>query len=216
MKRTMLTVLLVILAVLLCTACAEAETLKIAGTERADLRSSPNGSVIARFFGGVPADRLETKGKWSRVRIGQDPVSVTGWIRSEFLAPVESGEILYCGQDCIPARGHGTVALLEGRKKGSPILDTWDGTNGETIYTVAGVSGGNEWLMVARTGESGAAEWFFAAGDALADRKPGRLYRSVSPAMEKKQSVIRSNRFMAPSPSRISWICCRFSLFPEN
>ena len=169
MKRTMLTVLLAVLAVLLlCSACAGAETLKIDGTERADLRSSPNGSVIARFFGGVPADRLETKGKWSRVRIGQDPVSVTGWIRNEFLAPVESGEILYCGQDCIPARGHGTVALLESRKKGSQVLDTWDGTNGETIYTVAGISSGNEWLMVARTGESGAAEWFFAAGDALA------------------------------------------------
>ena len=184
MKRKMLAAGLALLAVMIiCMACAGAETVKIAGAERVNLRASPNGNVIAKFYEGVPAERLETKGKWSRIRIGEDPVSVTGWMKNEFLAPIGADEMLYCGQDCIPAQGHDTIALLDGRKKGAAILDTWDGTNEETYFTVAGIFSGNEWLMVARTGESNIPDWFFVSGDALAtfegmyvkSREPGSV-----------------------------------------
>lgn len=169
MKRIILPAVLGILSfILLCTAYAGAETVKITGAERVNLRSSPNGKILAKFYENTPAELLETKGQWSRIRIGEDPVSVTGWMMNEFLEPVEDGEWLYIGQDCISSQGHSAVALLDSRKKNARILDVWDGTDPDAVLTVAGVFSGNEWLMTARTADGGDPEWFFASADSLA------------------------------------------------
>ena len=91
MKRKILFIVLV--AVLLCLTCASvAETVKVSGEERINLRSAPNKTVIAKIYSGVPAERLETQGKWSRIRIGEDPVSVTGWMMNEYLVPFQYGQ----------------------------------------------------------------------------------------------------------------------------
>ena len=168
MKHRILPALLVLLAVLFaCAACAGAETVKISGVEQADLRSAPNGKTVAVIFQDTPAEQLETKGKWSRIRIGEDPVTVTGWMLTGCLVPVEEGETPYCGQDCIPAQGHDSVALLDAPKRGARILNVWDGSHEETYLTVAGVFSGNEWLLTALSGEDG-VEWYCAAADSLA------------------------------------------------
>ena len=166
MKRKILFVVLA--ALLLCIACAAgAETVKVEGEERVSLRSSPNGKVFAKIYSGVPAELLETKGKWSRIRIGEDPVSVTGWMMSEYLSPVEAGEWLYPGRDCIPSQGHDPVPLLNGNTKNAVIADVWDGTDQDAFLTVAGIFSDNAWLLVVRTGSDNELQWFYAAADSL-------------------------------------------------
>ncbi len=169
MKRKILPVILFILAVFsLCMACAGAETVKVYCMERTDLCSSPNGKAAAKIYNGTPADVLQVKGKWSKVRIGEDPVSVTGWILNEHLAPVEENEALYYGQDCIPAQGHDTVPLYKARKKNSAIADVWDGSHEGRELTVAGVLNDNDWLIVAYPGGDGTVSWYYASADSLA------------------------------------------------
>ena len=168
MKRIVLpAVLVALIFIWVCAANAGAETVKITGADRVNLRSSPNGTILARFYENTPAELLETKGRWSRIRIGEDPVSVTGWMMNEFLAPVEADEWLYIGQDCITSQGHPVVPLLNGRKKNALVVDVWDGTDPDAVLTVAGIFSGNEWLMVARTRGSDDPEWFFASADFL-------------------------------------------------
>ena len=168
MKRIVLpAVLVALIFIWVCAANAGAETVKITCADRVNLRSSPNGTILARFYENTPAELLETKGRWSRIRIGEDPVSVTGWMMNEFLAPVEADEWLYIGQDCITSQGHPVVPLLNGRKKNALVVDVWDGTDPDAVLTVAGIFSGNEWLMVARTRGSDDPEWFFASADFL-------------------------------------------------
>ena len=166
MKRRLLFVILAVALVCFAFAAA-AETVKISDTERADLCAAANGKVLAKIFQGVPAERLETKGKWSRVRVGEDSVSLVGWIRNEYLSPVGEGEWLYPGQDCIPAQGHDSVPLLNGASNKAAIGAAWDGTDEDPFLTVAGILSDNNWLLVALTRDGGEIEWYYAAADSL-------------------------------------------------
>ncbi len=169
MKQKILPAVLAVLVILFaCVACAACETVKVSGSDCVNLRSAPNGKIQAEIYGDVPAERLETKGKWSRIRIGGDPVSVTGWMMNDYLTPVEEGEWLYIGQDCIPSQGHDPVELLNERRNGALIADVWDGSHEDSFLTVAGIFSDNEWLLAAYTREDGTVNWYFAAADSLA------------------------------------------------
>ena len=167
MKRRLFFILLIV--ILLCLACAAgAETVKVDNIERANLCASANGKTLAKIYQGVPAERLEKKGKWSRIRIGEDSVTLTGWMKNEYLTPIDEDEWLYPGQDCIPAQGHETVPLLSAAAKNAAIAEAWDGTDDDGFLTVAGVLSDNDWLLVALTGEDNTPRWFYAAADSLA------------------------------------------------